>query len=95
MTLYDFVYASITAPMQLASEAGAAVSMTESEKKRLEPLLCDSTELEVHCCWLLCAVNKLALPQDPYSGPEVVGAIEGGGFSYSKEDLDKMRSIDR
>ena len=24
-----------------------------------------------------------------------MGAIEGGGFSYSKEDLDKMRNIDR
>ena len=32
---------------QLASEAGAAVSMTESEKKRLEQLLCDSNEIEV------------------------------------------------
>ena len=38
--------------MQLASEAGAAVSMTESEKKRLEQLLCDSTELEVNIALL-------------------------------------------
>ena len=40
-------------------------------------------------------MSELAFPQDPYSGPEVVGAIDGGGFTYSKEDLDKMRSIDR
>ena len=33
--------------MQLASEAGAVVSMTESEKKRLEDLLSDNTEMEV------------------------------------------------
>lgn len=33
--------------MQLASDAGAVVSMTESEKKRLEELLCDDNELEV------------------------------------------------
>ena len=33
--------------MQLASDAGAVVSMTEGEKKRLEKLLSDSTEMEV------------------------------------------------
>ena len=33
--------------------------------------------------------------QDPYSGPTVAGAIEGDGFSYSKEDMDKMSDIDR
>ena len=32
---------------QLASDAGALVSMTESEKKRLEELLCGDNELEV------------------------------------------------
>ena len=51
--MYGIVSTSIFPPMQLASEAGAAVSMTESEKKRLEQLLCDSAELEVYCYWLV------------------------------------------
>ena len=33
--------------IQLASDAGALVSMTESEKKRLEELMSDNTKLEV------------------------------------------------
>ena len=33
--------------VQLASDAGALVSMTESEKKRLEELLCEDNELDV------------------------------------------------
>ena len=38
----NFIFVS-----QLASDAGALVLMTESEKKRLEELLCGDNELEV------------------------------------------------
>ena len=73
--------------------------MTESEKKRLEELLCDDNELEVsknvYTCTFLHKSSMCCTVQDPYSGPKVVGAIEGEGFSYSKEDLDKMSHIDR
>ena len=47
--MYNIVSASDIPPMQLASEAGAAA---ESEKKRLEQLLCDSAELKVNIALL-------------------------------------------
>ena len=46
-TVHEIYSVCVSLYIQLASDAGALVSMTESEKKRLEELMSDNTELEV------------------------------------------------
>ena len=86
--------------LQLASDAGSLIAMTEEEKKRLEQLLTnDDDDEEGMSGNEVCAINQrlcsaICLHVQEEGETHNMELIPAG-FTFSEDDMEKLKSIDR